>query len=395
MLLTIALMCLVASAERSARRCTSSATTVKPRPASPAEAAWIAAFSASTLVCSVMSEMSCTISPISWELSPSRLMRLEVSWICSRMSFMPRIAFCTATAPFSAALSEDCATLTDSPARWDTWVIDCAMLTTDWPVPWISLACRCAACSSCAEVACASAVAVVTCCAAALMPVTRRRSSSTVKLMESAMAPVISSVTRARAQVAVGEAADLVEQPQDGRLVAAVLPLALDRPAAAVGKVHLAEQQQAAECEQREQYRGPGVRRLPLRRLLVQAADLHGRLEQPFAGVEDVAARLLGSGERLHLADDRLHRLGERRHQLAQFLGAPAHRLVGDRGNARHLGFAGQRVHYAEVLVGVVAQQPRDLGVGPVGGQQPHGVDEVEIRDVLVELLAECHHRIG
>src|SRR5678815_5018021 len=46
-------MCLVASPERSARRCTSSATTVKPLPASPADAAWMAAFSASTLVCSV------------------------------------------------------------------------------------------------------------------------------------------------------------------------------------------------------------------------------------------------------------------------------------------------------------------------------------------------------
>ena len=55
---TIAPICLVASPERSASRCTSSATTVKPRPASPAEAAWIAAFSASTLVCSVMSEIS-------------------------------------------------------------------------------------------------------------------------------------------------------------------------------------------------------------------------------------------------------------------------------------------------------------------------------------------------
>src|SRR5437016_2751815 len=65
MLLTIAPMCLVASAERSASRCTSSATTVKPRPASPAEAAWIAAFSARTFVCSVISEISSTISPIS------------------------------------------------------------------------------------------------------------------------------------------------------------------------------------------------------------------------------------------------------------------------------------------------------------------------------------------
>ena len=39
MVFTIAAICLVASAERSASRCTSSATTEKPRPASPADAA--------------------------------------------------------------------------------------------------------------------------------------------------------------------------------------------------------------------------------------------------------------------------------------------------------------------------------------------------------------------
>ena len=98
MVFTIASICLVASPERSASRCTSSATTVKPRPASPAEAAWIAAFSASTLVCSVMSEISSTISPISIDDSPSRLIRLDVSWICVRISFMPAIWFCTACA---------------------------------------------------------------------------------------------------------------------------------------------------------------------------------------------------------------------------------------------------------------------------------------------------------
>ena len=108
----------------------------------------MAALSASTLVCSVMSEMSCTISPISCELSPRRLMRLEVSWIWSRMSFMPRIAFCTACAPLEAALSEVSATLAESSALDDTWFIDCAICATDWPVFWISLACFCAACRS-------------------------------------------------------------------------------------------------------------------------------------------------------------------------------------------------------------------------------------------------------
>jgi hypothetical protein len=176
----MAAICLVASPERSASRCTSSATTVKPRPASPADAAWMAAFIASTLVCSVMSEISCTISPISCELSPRRFTRLEVSWIWPRMSFMPLIAFCTACAPFSATFSEVCATLAESLALFDTLVICCAICTADWPVPWILAACVCAALSSCAEICCASAVAVVTCWAAAFTPSTSRRSSSMV-----------------------------------------------------------------------------------------------------------------------------------------------------------------------------------------------------------------------
>ena len=158
----------------------------------------MAAFSASTLVCSVMSEMSCTISPISCELSPRRLMRLDVSWICSRMSFMPLIAFCTAWLPFSAADREVLATEAESVALFDTSSIDAVICVTDCPVLWISTACFCAAWRSCPEIVCASTVALVTCCAAAEIPVTRPRRSSIVELMASAMAPVTSSVTLAR-----------------------------------------------------------------------------------------------------------------------------------------------------------------------------------------------------
>jgi hypothetical protein len=106
----MASICFVASAERSASRCTSSATTVKPRPASPAEAAWIAALSARMFVCSVMSAMRPTMSPISSDDSPRRLIRFDVSWICARMSCMPAIWFCTDCAPFSAADSDCSAT---------------------------------------------------------------------------------------------------------------------------------------------------------------------------------------------------------------------------------------------------------------------------------------------
>ncbi len=51
-------ICFVALVERSASRCTSSATTAKPRPASPAMAAWMEALSARIEVRSAMSLMS-------------------------------------------------------------------------------------------------------------------------------------------------------------------------------------------------------------------------------------------------------------------------------------------------------------------------------------------------
>ncbi len=63
--LTSTSICLVAFVDRSASRCTSSATTAKPRPASPAIDAWIDAFSARMLVCSAMSLISSMIFPIS------------------------------------------------------------------------------------------------------------------------------------------------------------------------------------------------------------------------------------------------------------------------------------------------------------------------------------------
>jgi hypothetical protein len=99
-------ICLVALAARSASRCTSSATTAKPRPASPAIEAWMEALSARILVCSAMSLMSSTMLPISCELSPSRLMRLLVSWMVSRIAFMPSMVRRTASPPLCAMSTE-------------------------------------------------------------------------------------------------------------------------------------------------------------------------------------------------------------------------------------------------------------------------------------------------
>ncbi|MNM74364.1 hypothetical protein D3C81_861240 [compost metagenome] len=140
----------------------------------------MAAFSASTLVCSVMSEISSTISPISCEDSPRRLIRLEVSWICSRMSFMPVIAFCTACWPCSAAVSEARATLADSAAPRDTCVMRSAISTTDSPVWRIWRDCSSVVDTSWVEVDCTCPDACVTSPAVCCTRPTSSRSSSTV-----------------------------------------------------------------------------------------------------------------------------------------------------------------------------------------------------------------------
>jgi hypothetical protein len=127
-----------------------------------------------------MSEISSTISPISCELSPRRLIRLDVSWICSRMSFMPEIEFCTARRPLSAAASERCATRAPSSAVVDTSEIDFDTCNTCEVVSSISRDCRSAAESSSFEIDCACAVFCVTWMAALFTPVTRFRSSSIV-----------------------------------------------------------------------------------------------------------------------------------------------------------------------------------------------------------------------
>jgi hypothetical protein len=64
-----------------------------------------------------------TIEPISCELSPSRLIRFEVSWIWSRMLSMPWIVWRTTSAPLAAICTERCATSADSASLRDTWSI--------------------------------------------------------------------------------------------------------------------------------------------------------------------------------------------------------------------------------------------------------------------------------
>ncbi len=107
-------------------------------------------------------------------------MRLEVSWIWSRISFMPEIEFSTARRPLSAAASERWATWAPSSAVVDTSEIDRETWRTCEVVSSISFDCRSAAPRSSAEIDCACAVFCVTEMAALFTPVTRVLSSSIV-----------------------------------------------------------------------------------------------------------------------------------------------------------------------------------------------------------------------
>ncbi len=64
--------------------------------------------------------MSSTIVPISCEDSPRRLMRLEVSWICSRIESMPAIVWRTIEPPLPAMRTEFWATSAMSAELIDT-----------------------------------------------------------------------------------------------------------------------------------------------------------------------------------------------------------------------------------------------------------------------------------
>ena len=94
---------LVARDDRSASLRTSSATTAKPLPCSPARAASMAALSARRFVCSAMSSIVSTIAPIRSPLDPSSATLTAAPSTAPLIRAMPSTVWRTVSAPLLAA----------------------------------------------------------------------------------------------------------------------------------------------------------------------------------------------------------------------------------------------------------------------------------------------------
>ncbi len=122
-------------------------------------------------------------------------MRLEVSWMVSRMAFMPSIVRRTASPPLCAMPTEWRATSEARSALPETSSMEPAIELMDSVAAAICRDCALEDLARCCASACVCRAVPSSCSEDALMVVTSPRSDSTAMFTESAMAPVMSSVT--------------------------------------------------------------------------------------------------------------------------------------------------------------------------------------------------------
>ena len=176
------------------------------------------------------------------------------------------------------------------------------------------------------------------------------------------MAPVMSSVTsRLHRQVAVGEVAHLVEEPQNRLLVLLVLPLGLRGAAPAVREEdeahhHQHDDEKAGEEEDGDQ-RPDGL--LGLQRLL-EPTD---RVLQLLGAGDELRAGLPGRHELLQLAKNRAHVLLESLELLLELSQLGARLAVPHRDDRERVAPVLERPDEVAQVVGVLADQERHLGV--------------------------------
>ncbi len=187
----------------------------------------------------------------------------------------------------------------------------------------------------------------------------------------------------AHSEIAVCEVADLVEQPQDGVLIRAVLPLAFLGAPAGIVEVNLADEEQRGERKQGDDPKRDDIDTSAFELTLVRGVELLRGPQQRLAVVEKIERRALRVHQALLVAQDVTHCVpvflegGFHFSQLAAQLG------VADPLDAQWLAALQQPLQDVAEGVGVLAEEKRDLRVDDRFGE--HGVG------VLRHALCEHH----
>src|SRR5882724_122728 len=188
-------MSLAALPERSASFLTSSATTAKRKPDSPAPAASIAALSARRLVCDAMSSIVFTISEISSDRSARLLTFFEIPCTSPRIRCIPERLARTACSPLVAESSVSLAAVAEASAFSATRRIERVRFSMASLTPTASRDCVWAPPAVASMAPIISVALVSTCCAVSRTSLMIVASSPTITLIASMTLPRTSEVT--------------------------------------------------------------------------------------------------------------------------------------------------------------------------------------------------------